>query len=97
VLINPVCFVVMAAVYALLTDAFLQMRQAEDARKHDESTVCFVSGGDVRRSNRVYNKWDYVDYWLHVRLKDATELNGLEAMVLSGRGLQWVPAKSVEK
>jgi hypothetical protein len=83
-----------SAVYALLTDAFLQMRQAEEAKQRDACSVCFVCGDDPRRCRdtaRRHDKWDYLDYWLHVRLKDATELTGLEARVLSCRGLEWVP------
>lgn len=87
-----VTVILMNVIFGIIIDTFADLRTVQQSKHEDMKTVCFICNiprttfdqkGEGFETHVAYdhNMWAYVNFLVHIRLKEKTELTGLESDV----------------
>jgi hypothetical protein len=94
-------------VFGIILDTFTELRMEQYQYENDTANVCFICGikrDDCEKNNKNFdehrekehNVWDYANYMITLRLKDAQDLNATNSYAkeqLELKNIAWIPEK----
>lgn len=87
-----VVVILLNVIFGIIIDTFADLRSISQAKIEDMKTMCYICNMPRHTLDRLgdgfdnhvahdHNMWAYVNYLVHIRLKEKTELTGLESDV----------------
>ena len=97
--------VMLHIVFGIILDTFRSLRKKQFDTDHDINYVCFICDlekDECEKNNEnfqnhceeVHNVWEYANYMITLRLKDAQDLNAVNSYAkeqLENKNIGWIP------
>lgn len=106
-----IVIIMLHIVFGIILDTFRDLRKKAYDTEYDIANKCFICGverDELEKDNKnfqehcnvFHNTWDYVDYMITLRLKDAQELNAINSYAkeqLEIKNISWLPVHINDK